>query len=143
MEELLEQIRVVVEARELVRKLKNEKRDLLERWEQNNKELLYQIDLQGAWLADEETELRDRTLKAYAETGNKAPAVGVGVREVTSYTYDPAVAFKWATEHNLALMLDEPAFKKIAKASPLVFVTETVTPQAIIAWELGTGGQDG
>ena len=136
MEEIKEQIKVVIEARELVRKLKNEKKDLLERWEKNNKELLYQIDLQGAWLEDEEAELRDRTLKAYTETGNKAPAPGVGIREVTKYAYDQAEALKWAIEHKMALKLDETKFKNHVKADPPDFVVVSTEPQATIATEL-------
>ena len=135
-QKLEEQIKVVAEARQLVRGLKNEKKDLLDRWEQKNKELLYQIDLQSSWLDDEEAELRDRTLKTYKETGNKAPAVGVGIRERIVLTYDNKIAFDWAKAHKMALKLDISAFEKIAKVSPPEFVKITTEPQATIATEL-------
>lgn len=93
--------------------------------------------IQGAWLDDEENELRDRTLKAYAETGDKAPAEGVGIREVTKLEYDTKVAFDWAVEHTMAIKLDVSAFEKIAKVSPPNFVTVFQEPQATIATNLG------
>tara|TARA_Y100000310_G_scaffold246164_2_gene251295 strand:- start:457 stop:915 length:459 start_codon:yes stop_codon:yes gene_type:complete len=134
---LKEQIKIVAKARVVVRRLKDEKRDLLDRWEQHNKELLYQIDLQSAGLEDEETELRERTLKAYRETGNKAPAPGVGVREITKLEYDAKEAFAWATHHEMALKLDVPVFERIVKTSPISFVRVYQEPQATISQDLG------
>ena len=134
--QLKEQIKVVVEARAVVKKLRDEKKDLLARWEEHNKELIYQVGLQSAWLDDEEAELRERTLKAYKETGNKAPAPGVGIREVTKLDYDTKVAFDWAIEHTMALKLDVSAFTKIVKASPPDFVKVSLEPQATIATNL-------
>jgi hypothetical protein len=46
--------------------------------------------------------------------------------------YDADTAFQWAQEHKMALSLDKNAFKKIAKASPLDFVTVEDVPTITI-----------
>jgi hypothetical protein len=69
------------------------------------------------------------------------------VKEKTELVYDPAQAFTWAREKQMALVpesLDRRAFEKIAKATPLEFVTEKITPVAQIATDLAKvlgGGQ--
>ena len=83
-----------------------------------------------------EDELRGLTLQAYAETGNKTPADGVGIREVTKLDYDTKTAYNWAVEHSMALNLDKRGFEKIAKVSPPDFVTITKEPQATISQNL-------
>lgn len=135
---LEEQIKVVAKAREEVERLNTEKQDAFSQWETEHKSLLFILKDAGEYKQEQEVLLRELTLQAYAETGNKTPAVGVGIREVTIYDYDSAEALAWAVEHNLALKLDESAFKKIVKATPLPFVTSTTEPQATIAQDLAT-----
>lgn len=136
LEQLQEQIKVVARARQRVEVLVATKSDRMARWEEDNKDLLDANADATKYVAEMETLLRELTLQAYAETGNKAPAVGVGIREVTVLTYDGKVAFDWAKAHKMALQLDKKAFEKIAKADPPDFVKITTEPQATIATEL-------
>jgi len=138
--ELKAQIMIVAEARSGTAKLKRQRDLLLENWNKNNQELLDDLTQAGASVAVEESKLRELTLRVYRETGSKSPAEGVGVREITTYSYDGAEAFKWAVEHKMALKLDDTAFKAIAKAQiktdPIPFVACLVEPQATIATDL-------
>ena len=135
-ETLESQIRVVVEARRRATELKDQRDTLLEDWNKTHQGLFDALTQAGAEVAEVEATLRELTLQAYAETGNKAPAVGVGIREMTVLTYDNKVAFDWAKAHKIALKLDTSAFEKIAKASPPEFVKITTEPQATIATHL-------
>ncbi len=142
MAELEEQIKVVATAR----KLAQEKADVWKvartTWEEANKGLLDEAMQTSQFVQVAETILRELTLQAYAQTGNKAPAGGVGIREVTKLEYDNAIAFRWAIEHSMALKLDTNSFEKIAKASPLDFVKTTLQPQATIATDLSKFMED-
>ena len=102
-------------------------------WENEHRELLDNAVKTAQSVDEAEAKLREITLQVYAETGNKSPAVGVGIREVTKLEYDPKVALMWAKEHELALKLDAPAFEKIAKVDPMTFVKILQVPQATIA----------
>jgi len=135
-EQLKDQIKVVVLARRTAAELKDHRDVLLEAWNKDNQGLLDTLTQAGAEVAEVEATLRELTLKAYAETGDKAPVIGVGIREVTKLDYDKPTAFKWATEHVMALKLDTTAFEKIAKASPLDFIFYYQEPQATIATQL-------
>ena len=136
--ELLEQIQVVAKARQKAVELKNQRNILLEEWNKANQVLFDALTQAGAEVAEVEDRLRELTLRAYAETGDKAPAIGVGIREVTKYAYDPKTALNWAIEHKMALKLDETKFKNHVKADPPDFVTVTTEPQATIATNLET-----
>ena len=119
---LEEQIKVVAKARKKTGEFKSQKDALLEEWNKANQELFDALTQSGVDVAVEEAKLRELTLQAYAETGNKAPAVGVGIREITKLEYDAKVAYDWAIDHTMALKLDQSAFEKIAKVSPPSFV---------------------
>ena len=136
MEELKEQIGIVVEARRKAMELKSQRDTLLEDWNKANQELFDALTQAGAEVAEVEQKLRELTLEDYALTGNKAPMLGVGIRERTVLTYDGKVAFDWAKAHKMALKLDVPSFEKIAKVSPPEFVKITTEPQATIATQL-------
>ena len=135
-EELVEQIKVVAKAREEAQLAKSIVKDAQAEWESLHHVILERATSFSERASSEETLLRELTLKAYAETGSKNPAVGVGIREVTKLTYDSTQAFSWATEHRMALSLDKKAFEKLALASPLDFVTITQEPTATIATNL-------
>jgi len=136
MNEIQEQIKVVAQ----VRKLAQEKADAVKAsklaWEKSNRNFLEDAEQTAQFLSASEMVLRDLTLKAYLETGNKTPAPCVGIREVNKLEYDLPTAFEWAIEHRMALKLDTPAFEKIAKASPPGFVKTVTAPQATIATDL-------
>jgi len=136
MTELLEQIKLVAEAREKSKRAYIDKLAALEVWEMENKALLEGAQEAHSQVAEAEAKLRELTLKAYQETGNKAPAPGVGIREVTKLEYDPKNALMWAVEHRLALQLNKTAFEKIAKTDTPEFVTVSTEPQATIATDL-------
>uniref|UniRef100_A0A6M3L1I4 Uncharacterized protein n=1 Tax=viral metagenome TaxID=1070528 RepID=A0A6M3L1I4_9ZZZZ len=133
---LKEQINAVVEVREHFDKLATFKKDALAKWEYDNNELLAEIILCTSVKAEAEDKLRELALQAYAETGEKAVAPGVGIRVRTLLGYSTKEAFEWAIEHKLALKLDPSAFEKIAKTSNIPFVSMTEEPTATIATEL-------
>ena len=139
MNELEEQIKVVAEARRESQVAKGIVKDLRDKWETDYSVILAECSLTTTVMEEAETLLRELTLKAYAETGNKAPAVGVGIREVTKLEYNPTTAFGWAMEHRIAIKLDVSVFEKIAKTAPETkpgFVTITTEPQATISSNL-------
>lgn len=135
-EQLKEQIRVVAKARQSAQRAMEAKNASYTEWENNNRMLLEAVANTRQLTSDAESMLRELTLQVYTETGNKAPAPGVGIREVTKLEYDTKVAFDWAVEHTMALKLDTSAFEKIAKASPPNFVRVFLEPQATIATQL-------
>ena len=138
-EQLQEQIKVVAEARHKASTLKDVKHLAYEEFEKLNVELLDSVDVATEEVGLEEAKLRELTLEVYAETGNKAPALGVGIREVTKLDYDVTKAFEWALEHRIALQLNKSAFDKLAKTAPETrpsFVMVTTEPQATIAMNL-------
>ena len=136
MTELQEQIKVVVEARQKASEVNHALRSAQAVWEVTNHSLFEEDTQARIQCGESEQLLRELTLQAYAETGNKAPAKGVGIREITKLEYDTKVAFDWAVEHTMALKLDTSAFAKIAKVSPPDFVNVILEPQATIATQL-------
>ena len=135
-EQLKTQIRLVAELRASAQRASEAKIAARVAWENENRQILDLAVFTAKNVEDAETILRQLTLQAYAETGNKAPAPGVGVREVTRLEYDPQVAYLWGLDHRMALKLDTTAFEKIAKASPLDFVKMRGEAQATIATKL-------
>jgi len=135
-EQLKEQIKVVAEARQKATELKGQRDTLLVEWNKANQELFDALTQAGAGVAVEEAKLRELTLEVYNLTGNKKPAEGVGIREVTKLEYDTKEAYNWAIEHTIAIKLDVQAFEKVAKVSPPEFVKITTEPQATIATQL-------
>jgi len=136
MTELLDQIKIVAEAREKSKRAYIDKLAAYEAWEMENRALLDAEGEAKSLVAEAEAKLRELTLKAYQETGNKAPAPGVGIREVTKLEYDPKEALSWALEHKLALQLNKTFFEKLAKTDTPEFVTVSTEPQATIATDL-------
>ena len=134
--ELREQINAVVEARQKAETARGIVTASRIAWTEKNQGILVEAETWDKKLKIDEDKLHELTLKAYAETGNKVPAVGVGIRERTVLTYDNKIAFDWAKAHKMALKLDTSAFEKIAKADPPDFVKITTEPQATIATEL-------
>lgn len=136
MEDLKAQIKIVAEARDRAREANCERVASYNKWVEANQPLLDNESRAKTVCLEAESALRELTLDTYVRTGNKAPAPGVGIREVTKLDYDMKVAFDWALHHEIALKLDIPAFEKIAKVSPPSFVTIYQEPQATIATQL-------
>jgi len=136
MGELIEQIRIVARTRRELQEttvIRNTARD---EWEKQNKEILDAVTASAVVASEAEIKLRELTLQAFAETGSKSPASGVGIRIKTILNYLSSDAMDWAMEHKLALKLDSSAFEKIAKTNNLPFVTISEEPQATIATNL-------
>ena len=97
-----------------------------------------------------EAKLREMTLEAYRATGNKKPALGVGIRIVKRLQYDENSIKQWAINegHIMFLSLDRSGFegwaKAMMKSSKLpdslhesgAAINEIESPQATIAKEL-------
>ena len=133
---LLDQIKEVAQLRQRFAVAQMVKDEAFLKWKESNAGLYQEIDKTSAEVTASETLLRELTIKAYNETGNKNPAPGVGIRERIVLQYDGKVAFDWAKAHKIALMLDTKAFEKIAKADPPDFVKTITEPQATIATDL-------
>ncbi len=130
------QVQVVAAARNKASSLKKQRDDLLEQWNKDNRELLDSLTQAGAGVAVEEATLRELTLQAYQETGNKQPVEGVGVKIFRKLLYNQDEAKDWCLEHRVALKLDTPVFEKLAQAEKLSFVTHIEEPRAQIASNL-------
>ena len=138
MGQLEEQIKVVAEERRAYDRACDAKKISYQDWQDANSLLLSSLLETELKVKGTEAKLRELTLQAYSETGNKAPAVGVGIREVTKMEYDPKEAYTWATEHTMALKLDVAAFEKYVKLEPqnYHFVAVSQEPIATIATKL-------
>ncbi len=136
---LEEQIRRVKKLRGDVVFLQIAEANLKKMFLQDNQELYDTMEEVKQECAVTEQILRDMTLEAFKATGNKAPAVGVGIRVVTKLIYDVGKALEWAKQHGLALKLDVAAFEKIAKADKPDFFEVDTSPQATIATDLDKG----
>jgi len=134
--QIVEQINIVVEVREKAQGMADQKKALYDEFQTTHCEFFGDVVMAGTIVSEAEDKLRELTLQAYAETGNKSPVNGVGIRERTILTYDNKVAFDWAKAHKLALKLDTKTFESIVKADPPSFVTITKEPIATIATEL-------
>lgn len=134
--ELGTQINAVVEARGNARDANCQRVASYNEWVADHQFLFANEDLAKTICQEAEGTLREMTLQAYVETGNKTPEVGVGIRVRTILGYEGKEAMDWAMEHKLALKLDTTTFEKIAKTSNLPFVTISEEPQATIATDL-------
>ena len=134
---LQEQIKQVARARQEAQRLADEKMGKLKAWEDENQIFLDAVKVASEYRNEQENLLRELTLAIYAETGDKKPCEGVGIREITKLEYEVPLAQAWAVEHRIALQLDRKAFEAIAKTTPLDFVTSRVEAQATISQDLG------
>ena len=108
--------------------------------EENEALLDYEKLTREALTAAEEN-ARALVLAYFTETENASttPSPGVQVKLYVVPKYELAVALAWATEKQMALIpakLDVAAFEKIAKATPLSFVTMEMEPRVTLATKL-------
>lgn len=134
--QLREQISAVVDAREKAQEVKTQRILAYQKWADANQKLFDSEKEANVACQEAEGKLREITLEVYRLTGNKKPAAGVGIRELTKLEYDPKDALVWAMKHQIALSLDKSSFEKFAKATPLEFVTISEEAQATIATDL-------
>lgn len=135
-ETLKEQINVVVDARERATEAKADRVASYNKWAEENDALILNEKSMKCDQDLAEIKLREMTLVAFLQTGEKTPEVGVGIRVKPILSYDSHKAMDWAVKHELALKLDVSNFEKIAKTSNLPFVTITDDVTATIATEL-------
>lgn len=83
-----------------------------------NENLINEIQANKETISNLDMGIRDQALLILAETGERKLPFGVEIKSVKSYDYDKSEALAWAKSHNLALGLDNAAFKKIMKADP-------------------------
>ena len=131
-----EQINTVVDARERAKEATAQRTEAYRNWEKAHQSLFDKESIARLECQEAEDKLRELTLQAFVNTGNKTPAPGVGIRVMKRLVYDDKEALDWAVEHSIALVLNKKAFEKIAQASGLDFVTITDEPAATIATEL-------
>lgn len=107
---------------------------LLQKWEEDNAELLAERDHIIEKAGSVEAELRNAIKETYAaDPSKKTVAPGLSVRVTKHPLYDVEKAFQWALSHKLALKLDNKTFEKIAdSASDVDFVTYDETVTAVI-----------
>lgn len=107
-------------------------------------ERTYAVELLGARQAAAAVEIAETALRAvvaehYATTQEKKPAPGIEVKLRRTLTYDREAAFAWGKSAKLAIIperLDDKAFEKIARATPLPFVTYADEPMVTLATDL-------
>lgn len=133
---LQEQIKQVARSRQEAQRLAEEKTTKLKAWEAENELFLDTVKDAAHYRDEQENQLREMALAVYSETGEKKPAPGVAIREVTRLDYDPKEALKWAMSHQIALSLDKKSFEGFAKATPLEFVQVKTEAQATISQNL-------
>ena len=128
-----EQATTVVDRRGHLNAIKELLDEAQREFEMKNASLIDAVKRAKADVAEAEAALRDAGLAHYkAHPESKKLPFGVGVRVTQSLVYDADTAFQWAQEHKMALSLDKSAFEKIAKASPLDFVTVEEVPTITI-----------
>jgi hypothetical protein len=93
----------------------------------------------GSERASAEAMLKASTLAHYEQTKETRPTAGVQVKLYAQLEYDLEKADKWTRDRGLARIpekLDQGAFEKIAKATPIDFVVEKQVPKVTIATNL-------
>lgn len=119
--------------------------ELRQEFVRSNAAAISMAELADQDLVAAETKLREMTLAAYAETGDKNPASGVAVQLRQRLHYDVDEAIRWGafSGHLSVLSLKRTEFEKAAKnlhrsgrSFALSFVTMTEEPTPTIATDL-------
>ena len=127
---LEEQIKEIAQLRETVDKLKKWKADAMMAWEKEHEKQLSDIVIEAAKLAEAEGKLKAEAIEIFKKTKNKQIAKGVGIRETTSYEYEPELALNWAREHKIAIVPESLDAKKFEK-----YVASTETKEVPVTAE--------
>ena len=133
---LLDQIKIVAGAREKVKALSDQKKALYDDFQTEHAGFFACVATATSITEEAEAKLRKLTIEVYNATGDKHPAPGLGIRELTKLAYDEKEALKWAKSHDLYLKLDDKKFKDYAKDGEIDFVTITTEVTATIATKL-------
>lgn len=136
---LADAVRALAFARATHAELADELRDKRAAFELEHRDLVTRAKAAAAAVDAADTSLRALTLAHYANTKEAKPCRGIEVKSRDTMSYDGRHALEWARETKLALKpesLDVKAFEKIAKATPLDFVTYESEPQIYVASDL-------
>ncbi len=136
---LAEQVRRVATLRAALRTNLDSLARRREDFERDNGILLGLIESVGAEVDAAETVVRTLALAQYDASGSLNPTPGVAVKLYETLHYEADAALAWAREKQMALVpesLNRKAFEKIAKATPLPFVSVVTEPKAQIATDL-------
>jgi HAMP domain-containing protein len=139
-EELEAQVRRVAEARQRLAEQQSILHDARQAFDAMHAPRITAIKGLAAEVNAAEDALEALTLAFYRQSGEKKPAAGVEVKEFEKLDYKAEEAFRWARDHGMAVTpesLDVKAFEKIAKATPLPFVTRLVEPRVQLSRTLG------
>lgn len=110
-----------------------------ERFDTENVALVEYVVRLRAEVDEAEREAKALIASHYEATKETRPVAGAEVKLFSTMSYDDAVALAWARETKMALVpesLDRKNFEKIAKATPLPFVTYGQEPRVTIASQL-------
>lgn len=138
-EQLADQVKVVALLRRALKQSSDELAAARDDFERDHAALMERIKDRAAAVDAAEAGLRALALAHHARTGETKPTAGVEVKLYATLRYDPQTALAWAKQTNLALVpesLDARAFEKVAKATPLPFVTTEHAARAQIATDL-------
>lgn len=133
MEEQMKQLKEQVEKKT---ESKDKYNRAFERFQEEQKSTLKEIEDAELVIYNLRTDIKEIALKEYKETGVKKFDCGVGIRIMTNIDYDVNVAFDWAKEHQMALLLDKKAFERHAKVDTPDFVEISEVPIATIPMKL-------
>jgi len=112
---------------------------LREDFEAEHADVIAEAARAKAALAESEANARALIVAIYETSGDKKPAEGASVRLTTKLTYTDEDALAWCRETKMALIpesVDRKALERIAKVTPLPFVTITEEPSATLASDL-------
>lgn len=117
--------------RDMYKLMKESYEKAKEDWEIRNQALIESYTLAKQSLAEVEEKLRTYAESIY-DGENKKIGFGVRIQDSSIMDYKSEDAFAWAKAHNMCLKLDDAAFKKIAKAQKIDFVTYDTKPKATL-----------
>ena len=132
---MLDKVKVLHGLRQQQAILNAEIKESRTRWEERNAFTLNTKRDIDAAIAETEAELKTERVRTY-NGEDKSKMWGCAIRDVSRLDYMESLAFEWAVTHKLALRLNKPQFEKIARLTPMDFVTITTEPQATIAADL-------
>ncbi len=132
-----EQIQKVIEARTLFRLEDGFYRQSKVDWELAHTNLIANREKATVALLEAETTLKQMAVDLYDQTQNRRPAPGLEVKLFQVLEYPQKEALAWGLKTGLGVKLDKDAFDKIAKVSPMSFVSIRMEPRCQIAEDLG------
>lgn len=132
-------VRDLALARAVAEENADELREAKAAFDAQHRELIAKVKEWNDRVVEADRTVRVLTISAFDATQERKPCDGVEVVLTDAMDYKEEEAFGWAQTTGLALTparLDTKAFAKIAKATPLPFVTYRQAPSVRIASDL-------